>query len=497
MDPLDFLVTLFAVLAVLLVAGPVLVRFVLFVVADIKERFLEIEIRSAEVKEAHARANEATKNVDLVSALNGNLPVSRALLESGKIIDAQLTLMAEDINTRKPVNPVPHTMTYAPHFARTVNGNEALDKAESAANFTTPPTFTDLFKSGVINKNSFVLGFTQEGQPLQGDLGDVYSSLIIAKSGGGKTTLQRFLTAQAVMQGAKLWVADPHGMTKEGMVNALKPLTPYFASKPAVEDEDIRDMVNHFVAMGEMRIKATNPDTTVQILAVDELNDIAMFNEYGEEIIPKLVRAARAYRKVNMYVFASAQSANAEDLGGTTGIRKSFVGRYVLKSDKDAATKLVPDKKLLEMVPFLEPGRSIFVPTKKAPVALAIPNTTVQDLENCFGTVQVKALQEPSYFMASEVDNDNEESTKNAHFSNVQVVEPLRSPLRSPLQNEENATSDAPKVNLLDSRCVAAIERFKNGESKRTIIADLWETKGGDSFTKASAEFDNALRSIL
>ena len=25
-------------------------------------------------------------------------------------------------------------------------------------------------------------------------------------------------------------------------------------------------MVNHFVAMGEMRIKATNPDTTVQIL---------------------------------------------------------------------------------------------------------------------------------------------------------------------------------------------------------------------------------------
>lgn len=500
MDILDFLLTLAAITVVVLIIGAVLIRFLNDVAAYISERWLEVEAKRANVQKVWAEAHEATENVMFVSAHNGNLPVPRKLLESGQIIDAQLTLMAQDIDTRKPVQNVPHTLHYAPHFARTINGNEALDTPESAATFTTPPTFTDLFRSGVINKNDFILGYTQEGQPLHGDIGDVYSNLIIAKSGGGKTTLQRFLLAQAAMKGAKIWVADPHGLTAQGMVSALKPLEKYFASKPAVEDEDIRDMVRHFVSMGEARIKGRDKDEGIQILAVDELNDIALYNDDGEEIVGSLIRSARAYRKVNMFVFASAQSANADDLGGTAGIRKSFVGRYVLKSDKDQVNKLIPDKHLLDMVPMLEPGRSIFVPTKGAPVALAIPNTTIHDLEWCFGGDNVKQM--PQFVVADEVDSETSEddkSEKNVQISSAQAVEPLREPLRQPLRDTDWTTSDTQinEVGLLDSRCVAAIRRFKNGESKSAIIADLWGTKGGDSFTKASAEFDNALRTII
>lgn len=367
-------------------------------------------------------------------------------------------------------------MTYAPHFARTVNGIENLDTPESAASFTTPPTFTDLFRSGIINKNDFILGYTQEGQPMHGDIGDVYSNLIIAKSGGGKTTLQRFLLAQAAMKGAKIWVADPHGLTAQGMVSALKPLEKYFASKPAVEDEDIRDMVRHFVSMGEARIKGRDKDEGIQILAVDELNDIALYNDDGEEIVGSLIRSARAYRKVNMFVFASAQSANADDLGGTAGIRKSFVGRYVLKSDKDQVNKLIPDKDLLNMVPMLEPGRSIFVPTKGAPVALSIPNTTIQDLEWCFGASgsseveQVRSqVQLPTFVVADEPITEP-------------VSEPLGEPVTEPLSIRETQVR----------------KMFLDGAGVDQMIREIWDVQGkGEAYQKAKAELYEILRSLI
>lgn len=477
MDILDFLLTLAALTVVLLIVGAVLARFLNDIVAYIVERWLDVEAKRAQVQEVWAKAHEASENVMLVTpSSNGALPISRKLLESGQIVDAQLTLMAQDIDTRKPVNPVPHTMTYAPHFARTVNGIENLDTPESAASFTTPPTFTDLFRSGIINKNDFILGYTQEGQPMHGDIGDVYSNLIIAKSGGGKTTLQRFLLAQAAMKGAKIWVADPHGLTAQGMVSALKPLEKYFASKPAVEDEDIRDMVRHFVSMGEARIKGRDKDEGIQILAVDELNDIALYNDDGEEIVGSLIRSARAYRKVNMFVFASAQSANADDLGGTAGIRKSFVGRYVLKSDKDQVSKLIPDKDLLNMVPMLEPGRSIFVPTKGAPVALSIPNTTIQDLEWCFGASgsseveQVRSqVQLPTFVVADEPITEP-------------VSEPLGEPVTEPLSIRETQVR----------------KMFLDGAGVDQMIREIWDVQGkGEAYQKAKAELYEILRSLI
>lgn len=472
MDPVLFILAFVVILLVVTVGGAYLAAFLAEIGAYIAGVWLDVEAKRAGVQKVWAEAQTATENVMLVAAQNGNLPVSRKLLESGHILDAQLALMSEDISTRKPVANVPQAMTYAPHFARTINGNESLDAQESAANFTTPPTFTDLFRSGVINKNDFILGYTREGQPLHGDISDVYSNLIIAKSGGGKTTLQRFLLAQAVMKGAKIWVADPHGLTAQGMVSALKPLERYFASKPAVEDEDIRDMVRHFVGMGEARIKGRDKDEGIQILAVDELNDIALYNEDGEEIVSSLIRAARAYRKVNMFVFASAQSANADDLGGTAGIRKSFVGRYVLKSDKDQVNRLIPDKELLNMVPMLEPGRSIFVPTRGAPVALAIPNTTITDLEWCFGdsgSHETKQVQSPTFVVA---DEPQAEPTSG----------PMEEPLAEPLSIRETQVR----------------KMFLDGAGVDLMIREIWQVQGkGEAYQKAKAELYEILRKLI
>jgi hypothetical protein len=418
---------------------------------------------------------------------NGTLPVARALLEDGVLTQHILALAAQHVANGRPVQPVPNTFHY------NVTGGE-MGKAASmpalladVAQFATPPTFTEMFDGGLVSAGKFILGYTQTGEPLHGSIKDIYSNLIIAKSGAGKTTLQRYLMAQAALGGARIWVADPHGATDEGMVAALAPLEKHFACKPAVEIEDIEGLVRAFVSMGEARIKGHEKSKSIQILAIDELNVIA---EDAPNVVVMIIRAARAYRKVGMYVSASCQSALAADLGGTTGVRASFVARYVLKSDKDVVNKLVTDRKLLEMVPTLERGRAIFVPANGEAQPLAIPNTTVEDLRDCFEDVTEVADDDDG----GKVDESGENG-QNTDNSGAQVVDPLSKPLSKPL-TDPLIGNETGRANLSPKQ-MQAINLFKSGESKTQIIAAVWGAKGGPPFQAASAEFDEALRVVL
>jgi len=126
---------------------------------------------------------------------------------------------------------------------------------------------------------------------------------------------------------------------------------------------------------------------------------------------------------------------------------------------------LIPDRKLLDTVPFLQPGQSIFVPTRAEPVTLAIPNTTEADLRICFPSQVVEPVPNPGP---------------------VSVIEPI--PAMTWQVAPEPATPEAAHVKQL----------FKAGKTQTDIISEVWGiTQKGRAWQAASVELNQILRSLI
>jgi len=398
-------------------------------------------------------------DVAFVIVRPGEIRIARAELTDAR--QAQFHLALAHVATMQAPANVPHTL----HWHVENNGGAGAEPAMLAGPAAQiVPSFSQLHQQGIISPDRLLCGY-HDNQPYFGTLKDVFSTLIIAKSGGGKTTLERYLVAQACMMGAQVGIIDPHGHTNEGLATALQPLSAYQLFEPAIDDKPIEQAMHYFLHLMAERINTPNPpqEWPIRILAVDEVN--MLIDDYGKDFAADLARIAERGRKVGMFVFAAGQSAEMGRTGGDASLRKAFVGRYVLRADKDAVQRLIPDRKLLDTVPFLQPGQSIFVPTRAEPVTLAIPNTTEADLRICFPSQVVEPVPNPGP---------------------VSVIEPI--PAMTWQVAPEPATPEAAHVKQL----------FKAGKTQTDIISEVWGiTQKGRAWQAASVELNQILRSLI
>lgn len=418
-------------------------------VEDVKARRLEVE--------------RARLDLSIVTASEHGVLLHRDDLRS--VVGEQFGVLLARLDAQRlPVN-VPHSIHYAPHNARIADTAPVPGLELVGSTPLVVPSFRELFEDGIIYPGRFLLGYNEQTQqPHYGVLKDVYSSLIIAKSGGGKTTLMRFLLAQACNMGADYAIIDPHGRTGEGLAQALNPLTGHQLFTPAIDDEPIADAMRYFLRLIENRVNQVDTTTDPRILAVDELN--MLIDDLGSDFANDLTRIAERGRKVGVFVFAAGQSAEASRTGGDASLRKAFVGRFILRADKDAVGRMVPDRKLLDMVPHLQPGHTIFVPTRSDPVPLAIPDTTEADLLACFG---------------------------------AQVVEPVPSPGAGSVPLPVPQLTHEP-TDWVDtgSRTELVRQMFLGGQPPAQIIREVWGVQNkGRAWVQASQEFNEVLRSIV
>lgn len=417
-------------------------------VEDVKARRLEVE--------------RLRLDLPMVTASEHSVLLHRDDVRS--VVDAQFNALLARLDAQRLPASVPHSIHYAPHFARLDTPSAVMVEAQEAAPLVVP-SFRELFEDGIIHPGRFLLGYNEQTQqPHYGVLKDVYSSLIVAKSGGGKTTLMRFLLAQACNMGAHYAIIDPHGRTGEGLAQALNPLTGHQLFTPAIDDEPIADAMRYFLRLIENRVNQVDTTTDPRILAVDELN--MLVDDLGSDFANDLTRIAERGRKVGVFVFAAGQSAEASRTGGDASLRKAFVGRFILRADKDAVGRMVPDRKLLDMVPHLQPGHTIFVPTRSEPVPLAIPDTTEADLLACFGP---------------------------------QVVEPVPGPGAAPVPAPVPQLTHEP-ADWVDtgSRAELVRQMFLGGQPPAQIIREVWGVQNkGRAWVQASQEFNEVLRSLV
>lgn len=496
MDILDFLLTLAAITVVVLIIGAVLIRFLNDVAAYISERWLEVEAKRANVQKVWAEAHEATENVMLVvPSKNGALPVSRKLLESGNIIDAQLTLMAQDIDTRKPVQNVPHTLHYAPHFARIT---EAID-----GNITQTPDepnmeiadFWSLYNSGAMPAKGFLMGYDLEtGQPVTADWKQLYSALIGGMSGSGKSTLVRCVLAQSALQGGRFVVLDKHfGAGEESLGESLQPLRSRLVGDIAATEPQMIEAIKYMRTVGGQRLSGQDKDRTPLIIIVDETTAVLQRSDVAQQLTDLLGEIAQETRKVGVYALCIGQNFHGDIM--KTTVRDSFVSYLSCRTRKNVARVMSGNNTFATAAESLKIGQAVWMDKNGNLVRIAVPNTTQAHIEAVAHEIDGQVVEprtdsrtdsrQPAQIVQAEsvIDDGAIRDEDESESVSASVSEPLVTDL------------------VLDDRKVDLVRRMiKAKASRNEILKEVWKVDskmGGKKFSQAAHELDDIICALV
>lgn len=484
----------FVLLAVLFVGGAYAVEFINDIFARVQERWLDVEAKRANVQESWAKAQEATENVMLVAAQSGNLPVSRKLLESGHIIDAQLTLMAQDIDTRKPLQPVPSSVHYAPHYARIIEKDgevtQTLDEPQ-----TQVADFWSLYNAGQLPSNGFLMGFNMDdGQPVVANWLQLYSALVGGASGSGKSTMIRNILAQSALQGGRFVVLDKHfGSGGESLGESLMPLRSHLVGDVAATEQQMVDALKYVYTVGEQRKSGQDKDRTPLILIVDETTALLQRSNIAQELTKVLGEIAQETRKVSVYAMCIGQNFHGKIMDTT--VRNSFVSMITCRTRRDVARTMSGNNDFAVMAEQLRRGQAVWMNPDGDMVRLAVPNTTQAHIEALARVIDAQVV-EP----LKESLNQSRQPAQIVQADSAITAEPI-SDGDEDVSATDSAIEPVSADLLLDARKVDLVRRLiKAGTSRKDILSEVWKVdgkKGGPNFRKAAHELDEIVRALV
>lgn len=407
---------------------------------------------------------KAQLDLSLVSPdSNGLLPVSRAILQNGVITNQVLMLAAQNVANRQPVQPVPNSITYAPHL---ISKNDV--RTESGAQLPAlaavqPKSFLDLFNDGALPKDKFLMGFDLEsGQAVMADWRQLYSALIGGQSGSGKSTLIRNILAQSALQGGRFVVLDPHyNSGDESLGQSLSPLRPLMLCDVAHDDKSMVDALQYVKNIGERRLGGQESDRTPLVLIVDETTALLSRSNIANELSSVLGMIAQETRKVGVYAMCIGQQFKSEIMN--TSVRNSFVSMLSCRARSDVARVMSGNKEFASIAESLTIGQAVWMTPSGEVVKLAVPNTT-EDMISVVAR-QIAPKTEPAA---------------------LQVVEPV--PMSVPV----------PVPQALDSRAARVKQLYLGGATQNDIIKEVWGIdQKGRAWQAASQELNDVLRQLI
>jgi hypothetical protein len=419
--------------------------------------------------ELQARAEDT--RLTRVDAL-GIPPLPRQLVENPHYAAALLALVYQGIEAKKPPG-VPQTLTYAPHLRYNNDVQGALAEA-------TPPAlavkdFWTLFTGGHLPEQGFLLGYSLDnGQPVLADWRNLYSVLVGGQSGAGKSTLIRNILAQSALQGGRFLVLDPHyGAGEESLGASLHPLQSRMIAEPASGDAPMRDALRYVASVGRSRLQGKDKDKTPLILVVDELTALLQRSAIAGELTATLGQISQETRKVGIFCLAIGQQFSSEVM--STPVRNSFVSYVTCRTRRDVARVMSGSNLFGKAAETLTTGQAVWMTPQGEFHRIAVPNTTQRHIQ-----LVAQALQPHPPEAATSV-----------------AATPAASSRTEILAAEATGGAVEAAGSVFDPRAARVRQLILESKSAKEIIGELWGTTGGDSYRKASAEYQAIVQQLI
>ena len=239
------------------------------------------------------------------------------------------------------------------------------------------PTLAEMLTDNLLGAGTMYHGYQllnkgKELAPVIGVFDDVRTFAILGKGGSGKTVRLFYLLIQCILEGATIYLCDPHSNAKGSISKLLGPLMNWVT--PAVTDShgDIEAqnmaLISQFTEEMNARLKDDSQEYPPCILAIDEFGTMMEHELYGEACVDAVVGCANKYRKVNGYavvvlheVVATGKGKKVQDL--IARLRRGLHAIFIMRVDKEYAKFFLRGKQLAQ-VDKLKPGRCFFIDTE-------------------------------------------------------------------------------------------------------------------------------------
>ncbi|HSH80029.1 MAG TPA: hypothetical protein VLA19_16005 [Herpetosiphonaceae bacterium] len=339
------------------------------------------------------------------------------------------------------------------------------------------PTFAQLRARGWRpTSQRMLLGFSAEG-PIYGGIDALLSTAIAGRPGQGKTTALRFVCAQTLLAGGETVILDPHGSIAEAIAGAPARL---MASSTA-ELGNAAAWLNDELDRRDVAYRAGERLFTPLLVLCDEWPLIGLKSKQAVEAGGRVVLEGR---KWGVYALISGQGLPADRFGGSL-VRDALSSRYVFRTTPAQARIAGLDKDAAQLVNLLEPGRAVLDGPTVAPVIVAIPNTTANDLVALYplpATTGDEAL-------LSTTPERPEGATSALECAKL----PLPAEDAEILELPPRATLPAAPVAVADDERAAILAAAAKGASRREICRRVFDgATGGAAYRKVQAVLDQA-----
>lgn len=310
----------------------------------------------------------------------GLLPVSRAFVDSAEGAAAAVQVALAHHRSNWVVADVPHSLSYSPSY-RNHQDIAGADTQPAQLAAVQPQGFYQLYSAGQLPNNGFLMGYSlTDGEAINADWGKLYSALIGGQSGSGKSTLIRSILAQSALQGGRFIVLDPHyGAGEESLGASLQPLRHLMLTDVASTDRQMLDTLALVRDIGQRRLHGRDRDKTPVVLVVDELTALLQRSAAAEPLADALGEISQETRKAGLYALCIGQNFSSHIID--TPIRNSFVSYISCRARRDVARVMSGSNEFGKMAETLTVGQAVWMTPQGEQHTIAVPNTTLRDLE--------------------------------------------------------------------------------------------------------------------
>lgn len=364
------------------------------------------------------------------------------------------------------------------------------------------PDFFSLWQNGQLPKDRILLGYNIiDNTPIEITFGDIKSSLFGGQTDSGKSTLVRLILIQAIMQGAKIAIIDPHAAAgEESLADSFYPLNHRMYLPIARTPEEQLKTISLVRTELEKRLSGASKDRTPIVLVTDETGALLGNPNTSKPLEELLLKISTESRKVFIYALCIGQNFNSQTI--PTVVRNSFVSIFSTYSKASVARILSESAEFGKLAERLKVGECVWS-KRGTMMILRIPNTTSIHVGMVAQTIRFAEDQDyvDAEFVPAKRDKD---------YGNLIVRNPLHESIPKPLHHDfidypessgnvvDSSGNIYDDVVEFDEQKMRQIIRMLQMEKSTTeIICTVFNVdKKGNAFQLASREYRKYLAQI-